>query len=123
MRSKFKRIRIPKARKITGSTPGLTKCPQRKGTCLQVFITSPKKPNSANRKIARVRLTNGQTVTCSIPGEGHRLQKHSVILVRGGRTKDVPGAKYRAVRNQLDFPGLEGRKNARSKYGTKDKAS
>ena len=99
--------------------PYLVKCPQKKGICVKVFTTSPKKPNSANRKVARVQLTNGNTVSCYIPGEGHRLQKHSIVLVRGGRTKDLPGVKYKAVRGKFDFTGIQSRRTSRSKYGTK----
>lgn len=99
--------------------PLLLHCPQKKGICIKVFTTSPKKPNSANRKVARVRLTNKNTVSCYIPGEGHRLQKHSVVLVRGGRVKDLPGVKYKAVRGKFDFLGIQNRKTSRSKYGTK----
>jgi small subunit ribosomal protein S12 len=106
-------------RKKRIKAPSLQHCPQKKGVCVQVFTTSPKKPNSANRKVARVKLTNGEFVTCYIPGEGHNLQKHSVVLVRGGKAKDVPGAKYKAVRGKFDFLGLSKRRTSRSKYGTK----
>lgn len=92
---------------------------KKKGICVKVFTTSPKKPNSANRKVARVQLTNGNTVSCYIPGEGHRLQKHSIVLVRGGRVKDLPGVKYKAVRGKFDFTGIQSRRTSRSKYGTK----
>ncbi len=94
-------------------------CPQRRGVCLQVKTMTPKKPNSALRKIARVRLTNGQEVTAYIPGIGHNLQEHSIVLVRGGRVKDLPGVRYHIVRGSLDALGVEGRKKSRSKYGTK----
>ena len=94
-------------------------CPQRRGVCLQVKTMTPKKPNSALRKIARVRLTNGQEVTAYIPGIGHNLQEHSIVLVRGGRVKDLPGVRYHIVRGALDALGVEGRKKSRSKYGTK----
>ncbi len=97
----------------------LNSCPQRRGVCLQVKTMTPKKPNSALRKIARVRLTNGQEITAYIPGEGHNLQEHSIVLVRGGRVKDLPGVRYHVVRGSLDMLGVEGRKRGRSKYGTK----
>ena len=93
--------------------------PFKRGVCLKVFTTTPKKPNSALRKVARVRLTNGQEVTAYIPGEGHNLQEHSVVLIRGGRVKDLPGVRYRVIRGVLDTAGVEGRKQERSKYGTK----
>ncbi len=99
--------------------PALTECPQRRGVCIRVYTTTPKKPNSALRKVARVRLTNGYEVTSYIPGEGHNLQEHSVVLVRGGRVKDLPGVRYHIVRGSLDTTGVEKRKQARSKYGTK----
>ena len=94
-------------------------CPQRRGVCVQVRTTTPKKPNSALRKIARVRLTNGMEVTAYIPGEGHNLQEHSVVLVRGGRVKDLPGVRYHIVRGALDSGGVNDRKQGRSKYGSK----
>lgn len=94
-------------------------CPQRRGVCLQVKTMTPKKPNSALRKIARVRLTNGEEVTAYIPGVGHNLQEHSIVLVRGGRVKDLPGVRYHIVRGALDTLGVEGRKRGRSKYGAK----
>ena len=93
--------------------------PFKRGVCLKVFTTTPKKPNSALRKVARVRLTNGMEVTAYIPGEGHNLQEHSVVLIRGGRVKDLPGVRYHVVRGVLDTGGVEGRKRARSRYGTK----
>ncbi len=93
--------------------------PFKRGVCLRVFTTTPKKPNSALRKVARVRLTNGMEVTAYIPGEGHNLQEHSVVLIRGGRVKDLPGVRYHVVRGVLDAAGVEGRKQQRSKYGTK----
>ncbi len=93
--------------------------PLKKGVCLKVFTVTPKKPNSALRKVARVRLTNGMEVTAYIPGEGHNLQEHSVVLIRGGRVKDLPGVRYHVVRGALDTAGVEGRKQERSKYGTK----
>ena len=110
------------------ATPGLksgqgrkrrTAAPQRRGVCTRVYTSTPKKPNSALRKVARVRLTNQMEVTAYIPGEGHNLQEHSVVLVRGGRVKDLPGVRYHIVRGTLDTRGVENRKNARSKYGTK----
>lgn len=93
--------------------------PFKRGVCLKVFTTTPKKPNSALRKVARVRLTNGMEVTAYIPGEGHNLQEHSVVMIRGGRVKDLPGVRYHVVRGVLDTAGVEGRKQQRSKYGTK----
>ncbi len=93
--------------------------PFKRGVCLKVFTTTPKKPNSALRKVARVRLTNGMEVTAYIPGEGHKLQEHSVVMIRGGRVKDLPGVRYHIVRGVLDMGGVEGRKQQRSKYGTK----
>jgi len=100
-------------------SPALTSCPQRRGVCLIVKTMTPKKPNSALRKIARVRLTNGQEVTAYIPGEGHNLQEHSMVLVRGGRVKDLPGVRYHIVRGTLDCIGVESRRRSRSKYGAK----
>ena len=100
-------------------SPALQKCPQRRGVCLLVKTMTPKKPNSALRKVARVRLTNGQEVTAYIPGEGHNLQEHSRVLVRGGRVKDLPGVRYHIVRGTLDCLGIESRRRSRSKYGTK----
>ncbi len=97
----------------------LDRCPQKKGVCLQVMTRTPKKPNSALRKVARVRLTNGKEVTGYIPGEGHNLQEHSIVLLRGGRVRDLPGVKYHIIRGRLDTAGVEGRKRGRSKYGTK----
>lgn len=97
----------------------LMQCPQRRGVCTRVTTTSPKKPNSAVRKIARVRLTNGQEITAYIPGEGHNLQEHSIVLVRGGRTKDLPGVRYKIIRGALDTQGVANRKQARSRYGAK----
>ncbi|MEE3330037.1 MAG: 30S ribosomal protein S12 [Myxococcota bacterium] len=99
--------------------PDLIKCPQRRGVCLRVFTMTPKKPNSALRKVARVRLTNGKEVNAYIPGEGHTLQEHSVVLVRGGRVKDLPGVRYHIVRGTLDSTGVDGRNRGRSKYGAK----
>jgi len=99
--------------------PALTECPQRRGVCIRVYTTTPKKPNSALRKVARVRLTNGYEVTSYIPGEGHNLQEHSVVLIRGGRVKDLPGVRYHIVRGTLDTTGVEKRKQSRSKYGAK----
>ena len=97
----------------------LDRCPQKKGVCLQVMTRTPKKPNSALRKVARVRLTNGKEVTAYIPGEGHNLQEHSIVLLRGGRVRDLPGVKYHIIRGRLDTAGVDGRKRGRSKYGTK----
>ena len=99
--------------------PALASCPQRRGVCTRVYTTTPKKPNSALRKVARVRLTHGIEVTAYIPGEGHNLQEHSIVLVRGGRVKDLPGVKYHIVRGALDTAGVEDRHQSRSKYGAK----
>jgi small subunit ribosomal protein S12 len=99
--------------------PALAQCPQRRGVCTRVYTTTPKKPNSALRKVARVRLTHGIEVTAYIPGEGHNLQEHSIVLVRGGRVKDLPGVKYHIVRGALDTAGVEDRHQSRSKYGAK----
>ena len=101
------------------SAPALTNCPQRRGVCVRVYTTTPKKPNSAMRKVARVRLTHGVEVTAYIPGEGHNLQEHSIVLIRGGRVKDLPGVRYHLIRGTLDASGVEGRNQRRSKYGTK----
>jgi small subunit ribosomal protein S12 len=100
-------------------SPALKSCPQRRGVCTRVYTTTPKKPNSALRKVARVRLTNGFEVTSYIPGIGHTLQEHSVVLIRGGRVKDLPGVRYHIVRGTLDSTGVEGRTRSRSKYGVK----
>jgi small subunit ribosomal protein S12 len=101
------------------TTPALRSCPQRRGVCVRVYTTTPKKPNSALRKVARVRLTSGYEVTSYIPGIGHNLQEHSVVLVRGGRVKDLPGVRYHIIRGTLDAMGVQDRKHGRSKYGTK----
>ena len=103
------------------SAPALTGSPQKRGVCVRVYTTTPKKPNSALRKVARVRLTNGIEVTTYIPGVGHNLQEHSVVLIRGGRVKDLPGVRYHIIRGTLDAAGVTGRKQSRSKYGTKSK--
>jgi small subunit ribosomal protein S12 len=100
-------------------SPALKRCPQKRGVCLRVYTTTPKKPNSALRKVARVRVTNGMEVTTYIPGVGHNLQEHSIVLVRGGRVKDLPGVRYHIVRGSLDAVGVADRKQARSKYGAK----
>ena len=99
--------------------PALQACPQKRGVCVRVYTSTPKKPNSALRKVARVRLTNGIEVTSYIPGEGHNLQEHSVVLIRGGRVKDLPGVRYHIIRGTLDAVGVSGRNQRRSKYGTK----
>ena len=99
--------------------PALAACPQKRGVCTRVYTTTPKKPNSALRKVAKVRLTNGFEVIAYIPGEGHNLQEHSIVLVRGGRVKDLPGVRYHVVRGTLDAVGVQGRKQGRSKYGAK----
>ncbi|MBW1972943.1 MAG: 30S ribosomal protein S12 [Deltaproteobacteria bacterium] len=101
------------------SAPALMRCPQKRGVCVRVYTSTPKKPNSALRKVARVRLTNGMEVTCYIPGEGHNLQEHSSVLIRGGRVKDLPGVRYHVIRGTLDSVGVSDRKKSRSKYGTK----
>ncbi|HOO39655.1 MAG TPA: 30S ribosomal protein S12 [Deltaproteobacteria bacterium] len=100
-------------------TRALEACPQKRGVCVRVYTTTPKKPNSALRKVARVRLTNGYEVTSYIPGEGHNLQEHSVVLIRGGRVKDLPGVRYHIVRGVMDSEGVQERRQGRSKYGTK----
>jgi len=113
---------VAKERKtIKGKTksPALTVCPQRRGVCTRVYTTTPKKPNSALRKVARIRLTNGYEVTAYIPGIGHNLQEHSVVLIRGGRVKDLPGVRYHIIRGALDSAGVAKRMQARSKYGAK----
>ena len=104
---------------MKSKSPALVGCPQRRGVCVQVMTRTPKKPNSALRKVAKVRLTNGQEVIAYIPGEGHNLQEHSIVLVRGGRVKDLPGVRYHIVRGTLDALGVDGRRRGRSKYGAK----
>jgi small subunit ribosomal protein S12 len=108
-------------KKLTSKSksPALDSCPQRRGVCTRVYTTTPKKPNSAMRKVARVRLTNGKEVNAYIPGEGHNLQEHSIVLIRGGRVKDLPGVRYHIVRGALDTAGVNGRLQSRSKYGAK----
>ncbi|MCF2612907.1 MULTISPECIES: 30S ribosomal protein S12 [Fusobacterium] len=103
----------------TSKSPALQGNPQKRGVCVRVYTTTPKKPNSALRKVARVKLTNGLEVTCYIPGEGHNLQEHSIALIRGGRTKDLPGVRYKIIRGALDTAGVNNRKQSRSKYGMK----
>jgi len=105
--------------RVKSKSGDLERSPQRRGVCTRVYTTTPKKPNSALRKVARVRLTNGREVTVYIPGEGHNLQEHSVVLVRGGRVKDLPGVRYHMIRGALDASGVNGRKRSRSKYGAK----
>jgi small subunit ribosomal protein S12 len=105
--------------KDRSDSPHLQSCPQKRGVCTRVYTTTPKKPNSALRKVARVRLTNQLEVTTYIPGEGHNLQEHSVVLIRGGRVKDLPGCRYHVIRGTLDAVGVNGRKQGRSKYGAK----
>jgi small subunit ribosomal protein S12 len=113
-------VRKPRKRKVTKSdVPALQACPQKRGVCTRVYTTTPKKPNSALRKVCRVRLTNGFEVTSYIGGEGHNLQEHSVVLIRGGRVKDLPGVRYHTVRGTLDTTGVSDRTQGRSKYGTK----
>ncbi len=113
---------VRKGRKVikaTSKSRALDACPQRRGVCTRVYTTTPKKPNSALRKVAKVRLTNGKEVIAYIPGEGHNLQEHSIVLIRGGRIKDLPGVRYHIVRGALDTAGVDDRKQSRSKYGTK----
>ena len=113
-------IKNPRVKqKSRNKVPALERSPQKKGVCLKVYTTTPKKPNSALRKVARVRLSNGHEVTCYIPGEGHNLQEHSVVLIRGGRVKDLPGVRYHILRGNLDTQGVTNRKQQRSKYGAK----
>ena len=113
-------VRKPRQRVITKSkVPALESCPQKRGVCTRVYTTTPKKPNSDLRKVAKVRLTNGYQVLCYIGGEGHNLQEHSVVLLRGGRVKDLPGVRYHMVRGSLDTAGVKDRKQSRSKYGAK----
>ena len=113
-------IRSPREKRTyKNSVPALAGCPQKRGVCTRVYTTTPKKPNSALRKVARVRLTNAMEVTSYIGGEGHNLQEHSVVLIRGGRVKDLPGVRYHVVRGSLDTSGVDGRKQGRSKYGAK----
>ena len=113
---------VRKGRSLAASktkSPALKSCPQKRGVCIRVYTTTPKKPNSALRKVARVRLTNGMEVTTYIPGVGHNLQEHSIVLIRGGRVKDLPGVRYHIVRGTLDTVGVANRKRGRSKYGAK----
>ena len=113
-------VRKPRVKQVAGNkVPAMQACPQKRGVCTRVYTTTPKKPNSALRKVARVRLTNGFEVTSYIPGEGHNLQEHAVVLIRGGRVKDLPGVRYHIVRGTLDTAGVDGRKQGRSKYGAK----
>ena len=113
-------IRKPRKAPVErNKVPAMEACPQKRGVCTRVYTTTPKKPNSALRKVARVRLTNGFEVTAYIPGEGHNLQEHSVVLIRGGRVKDLPSVRYHILRGVLDTTGVDGRKQRRSKYGTK----
>jgi small subunit ribosomal protein S12 len=113
---------VRKGREAIGGrtkSPALNSCPQKRGVCVRVYTSTPKKPNSALRKVARVRLTNGIEVTTYIPGVGHNLQEHSIVMIRGGRVKDLPGVRYHVVRGTLDAVGVEGRRKSRSKYGAK----
>jgi small subunit ribosomal protein S12 len=113
-------VRKPRTARVKKSdVPALDGCPQKRGVCIRVYTTTPKKPNSALRKVARVRITNGSEVTAYIGGEGHNLQEHSVVLIRGGRVKDLPGVRYHIVRGSLDTSGVSGRRQGRSKYGEK----
>lgn len=109
------------SQKVKGDAPALNGCPQRRGVCVKVYTVAPRKPNSALRKVARVKVTTGKEITAYIPGEGHNLQEHSMVLVRGGKVKDLPGVKYHIVRGVLDASGVEGRQQARSLYGAKRK--
>lgn len=109
------RIKIKKIKR----TPALKSCPQRRGICIRVYVVTPKKPNSALRKVARIKLTSGFEITASIPGEGHTLQEHSMVLIRGGRVKDLPGVRYKIIRGILDCIGVKNRRQGRSKYGVK----
>jgi small subunit ribosomal protein S12 len=113
----IRKPRVP--RPVKNNVPALVGCPQRRGVCTRVFTTTPKKPNSAMRKVARIRLNNGFEVTGYIPGEGHNLQEHSVVMIQGGRVKDLPGVRYHIIRGLLDTQGVKNRKQARSRYGTK----
>jgi small subunit ribosomal protein S12 len=113
----IRKPRVP--RESRNKAPALEQCPQKRGVCTRVFTTTPKKPNSALRKVARIRLTNGYEVTGYIPGEGHNLQEHSVVMIRGGRVKDLPGVRYHIIRGTLDTQGVKNRKQRRSKYGAK----
>ena len=113
---------VRKGRKVIEKkkkAPALEACPQKRGVCTRVYTTTPKKPNSALRKVARIRLSNGQEVTAYIPGEGHNLQEHSIVMIRGGRVKDLPGVRYHIIRGTLDTQGVEDRRQRRSKYGAK----
>ena len=113
-------VRKPRKRKLSKSdVPALQACPQKRGVCTRVYTTTPKKPNSALRKVARVRLSNGTEVNAYIPGEGHNLQEHSIVMIRGGRVKDLPGVRYHIVRGRYDTAGVDGRMQSRSKYGVK----
>ena len=113
-------VRKPRQkRRVINKVPALQSCPQKRGVCTRVYTTTPKKPNSALRKVARIKLSNGYEVTGYIPGEGHNLQEHSVVLLRGGRVKDLPGVRYHMVRGSLDTAGVKDRKQSRSKYGAK----
>ena len=113
-------VRFGRRRQVSKTaSPALKGAPQKRGVCTRVYTSTPKKPNSALRKVARVRLTNGMEVTCYIPGEGHNLQEHSIVLIRGGRVKDLPGVRYHVIRGTLDAVGVTGRKQGRSKYGAK----
>ncbi|MCC7260148.1 MAG: 30S ribosomal protein S12 [Alphaproteobacteria bacterium] len=113
----IRKQRAPLAKR--NKVPAMQACPQKRGVCTRVYTTTPKKPNSALRKVARVRLTNGHEVTSYIPGEGHNLQEHSVVMIRGGRVKDLPGVRYHTIRGTLDTQGVKDRKKSRSKYGAK----
>jgi small subunit ribosomal protein S12 len=113
-------VRKPREpKRVFNKVPALQQCPQKRGVCVRVYTTTPKKPNSALRKVARIRLTNGHEVTAYIPGEGHNLQEHSVVVIRGGRVKDLPGVRYHIIRGVLDTQGVKDRKQRRSKYGAK----
>lgn len=120
--STINQLSLKKSRKpkfFKKKTPALQNCPQKKGVCIKIFIRSPKKPNSACRKVAKIKLSTGKKIEAYIPGEGHNLQQYSVILIRGGRTPDLPGVKYRLIRGKYDFKGVKNRKTSRSRYGAK----
>ena len=116
-------IKVNRAQSVSSTkSPALKSCPQRRGICARVYTTTPKKPNSAIRKVARIKLTSGFEVTAYIPGEGHNLQEHSIVLIRGGRVKDLPGVRYKIIRGALDSAGVKNRKQSRSKYGVRKSA-
>ncbi|MGX7588958.1 30S ribosomal protein S12 [Candidatus Vidania fulgoroideorum] len=113
-------LRRKRIKKKTKKNSILNRCPQKKGVCIKVYTTTPKKPNSALRKVAKVKISSGEEVICYIPGEGHNIQEHSIVLIRGGKVKDLPGVKYHLIRGVLDLEGVKDRKSSRSKYGNKN---